>query len=51
MSIMLRCMHAHFSLAQAMRDPVTYEFIVGVDNLNIFHHLIQFSCLQRATNE
>ena len=36
MSIMLRCMHAHFSQAQAMRDPVTYEFIVGVDNLNIF---------------
>ena len=30
-------LYAHFSLAQAMRDPVTYGFILDVDILNIFH--------------
>ena len=29
-------LYAHFSLAQAMRDPVTYGFILGVANVNIF---------------
>ena len=34
-------LYAHFSLAQAMRDPVTYGFILDVDILNILHHLFR----------